>query len=106
MDYITLDNLNIQGGNFNTILLNKAAHVTIQNCDIDFSGFIGIQATSSLYTIINNNTINHSNSRGVYLFDWLVKNYATVSNNIISNTGLFGGMLGSTGEDDAGDGIV
>ncbi len=102
-DYIILDGLSVQGGNEETVDITDSDYINIQNCDIDFSGEIGIQTTDSKYTLIKDNIINNSNSNAISLLG-SNGDYATVSNNTLDNTGLFGGMLGDF--DDGGDGIV
>lgn len=101
-DYITFDNLSIEGGNWANIQLDSCNHVIIKNCSINYSGTIGISAQLASYMTISGDSIQNSLSQGIYArslaldngFVWMQDtcNYATISGNYIKNTALFAGM--------------
>jgi hypothetical protein len=87
---ITFDNLFFQGSNVVTLQLYDCRNVIVQNCQIDFSGASALQCRMAVNTMIQNNTINHSNDFGVKMDVHCTNAY--IGNNIIKNTGLFAGM--------------
>ena len=99
--YITFDNISFQGANTQSIQINHSPNVTIQNCDINFSGREGIfgsKTGSSLYLLIQNCTINHINNNGIDIPKVDFDN-ATIRLNTIKNCGVYYGMI------DRGDGV-
>lgn len=91
-EFITVDNLSFKGANTNAIYLANVSHITIQNCDIDFT-FNAISSTSgnhSSHIIIQNNTINHTNNNAITLAN--VYRNSLISDNVIKNTGVLIGM--------------
>lgn len=99
-NYITLDNLNLQGANVNIIHLQSTSYFTIQNCNISYSGREGIfgfysGGTVSDYFTLTNCTISEINNTGVFL-DLQFHN-VTISNNTFNNIAYLAGM-GGTGD--------
>jgi parallel beta-helix repeat protein len=93
-NYITFDNISFKGSNTQSIYLSNADYITIQNCDIDFSGSDAIFGTSeSTYLLINNSSIKNTNNNAISLGEQC--SYATITNNIIENTGIFPGLTTS-----------
>lgn len=89
-NYISLKNISFQGANKIAIKSLSSEHITIENCDINFSGVAGIDiGTSSNFMKINNCLINHSNDVGI-LNDTSAR--VTITNNQIKNSGTFAGM--------------
>jgi len=88
--YITIDGITFSGANRYVVYAdtNLYNHVTIQNCNVLFSGIIGIYYKGD-YLTINNCTISDSNSNGI---EMSYCNYATLTNSIVQNTGILTGM--------------
>jgi parallel beta-helix repeat protein len=95
-DYITVDNLSLQGANVAAVMATGTNHVTIQNCDINFSGSnaIMLDGVSSHFTV-NGNTINHSNSAAIQTQYLSTQTYSYIGYNAISNSGYIVGMGGN-----------
>ncbi len=96
-NYITFDNLSFTGANFDAFFIESCTHVTIINCNINFS-YNGIHGgnyggSSSANFILKNSTINHTNNNGIDLPSEFTS--AMVSNNLVKNTGVIPGMGGS-----------
>lgn len=91
-NYINFKNLNFEGSNKLSIAVIASTHVTIENCQINFSGQSGIETGSaSHYLTINNCKIFNSNDIGV-----LNDNSTNLSiyNSAFSKSGMFAGMGG------------
>jgi parallel beta-helix repeat protein len=89
--YVNIENLTIEGAN-NYCFYNDWAisNVSIQHCNISYSGIDGISMAGCHYLTVNSSTISNINDKAINLFyDDL---NSTISNNIISNTGLIPGM--------------
>ncbi|MFI5185217.1 MAG: right-handed parallel beta-helix repeat-containing protein [Chitinophagales bacterium] len=103
--YVTIDNLNLQGANNDAIRIIRSHHITVQNCDISFSGRDGIGgdgwAGNSSFLIVQNCSINYSNNGGIHC--WNDFTNAKIMNNVIQNSGIVAGM-GASG-DDAYEGV-
>lgn len=87
-DYLTFDNLNIQGSTLDLIYSDYATNLTIQNCTLNYAGangFIGASATNSL---IDNNIIKNCHKAGIYLN---TTTSATITNNKIESCGMIPG---------------
>jgi hypothetical protein len=99
IDYITFDNISFKGANHNALYFDQNDYITVQNCGIDFSGNCGIRGYRTQHLTANNNTINHSNDNGIFINGWYC-HYADISENTISNSGLFlgnGSCVGGSG---------
>jgi uncharacterized repeat protein (TIGR02059 family) len=99
-NYITFDNISFEGANIYAVQISNSGYVTVQNCNINFTGNIAVYGPwngTSPYCKITNNVINNSNNIAVKLDG--DHTYATVTNNTISNTGL---LIGMGGNSDAG----
>jgi parallel beta-helix repeat protein len=95
--YIVVDHLSIEGANKCGInITNYSNHVTIQNCDINFSGTwaLNIQAYST-YFILNNCNINYTNDSGIMIREG--SDNATLTNNLIQNTATIVGTFSTWG---------
>ena len=96
--YITFDNLTFLGANKNAFVILSSNNITIQNCNIDFTGIDAIWGnqnwgrSSGNFTLKNSN-INHTNNNAIILADEFTN--ALISHNVISNSGMIVGMGGS-----------
>ena len=89
-NYISFNDISLQGANKIGIKSLSSEHIAIENCDINFSGVAGIDlGTSSNFMKINNCIINHSNDIGI-LNDTSAR--VTITNNYVKNSGTFAGM--------------
>ncbi|RIH64425.1 T9SS C-terminal target domain-containing protein [Mariniphaga sediminis] len=90
--YIVIEDLALSGANdcgIYNYLSNTAHHITVKNCDINYSGKNGI-SLRKYFLIIENNKVYNSNVNGI-----VVKNckYGSfVRGNDIQNSGLFPGI--------------
>jgi hypothetical protein len=92
---ITIGNINFTGSNGETIAKpkdNSYSGITIKNCSIDFSGCnaINFNVGDNLNIFIDSCTISNTNSNGIVLGAGC--NYATITNNLLQNTGSIAGM--------------
>ncbi len=97
-NYVLFDNLTIQGSNKDAFVILSSAGITIQNCTIDYSGTDAIwgnqnNGSPSSNFILTNSTINHTNNNAINLASEFAG--ATITNNLIKNTGMINGMAGS-----------
>lgn len=97
---IVFDNIDFEGGNRYTIKINSGSQrITIQNCNVNYSGIFGICGQKSSYVSLISDGINYSHSGGLY-FQSLNEStlLADTCNNLsityctVKNTGLFAGM--------------
>ncbi len=92
-NYITIDNVAFEGANLYALQINNSDYVTVQNCRISFIGEDAIfgpwNGTSPFCKILNNN-ISNSNNNAINLMGDHTN--ATVTNNIVTNTGITIGM--------------
>lgn len=95
-NYIIFDGISFTGANGQAFYLGNAGHLTIQNCSFDFNynAIAGKQfGGSSSNFLINNCTFNHTNNNAIDLP--LEFAGATITNNIIKNTGMLEGGAAS-----------
>jgi len=95
-NYITIENLSIEGANVNAVQIRNSDYVTVQNCRINYTGDIAIYGPwhlTSPYCTIANNYISNSNNNAIYFSG--DHTYATISGNNIMNTGTIIGMGGN-----------
>jgi len=86
ISYITFNNISFKGSNKSAIYAGNNTYVTVKNCNIDFSGNIGLRFSYCNNTTLENNTINHSNDQGIAT--WSTSNNATITGNTVKNTEL------------------
>jgi parallel beta-helix repeat protein len=92
-NYITINNVDFKGSNVDSINMTNAANIKILNSNIEFSGLNAISGATVTNLIIENCTINNSNNKGIYLYNYLYyETNALIKSNIIENTGLLTGM--------------
>lgn len=89
-DYIVFENLSIHGGNKNSIFVWLDDYITIQSCEIDFSGNHGITANRSENLKILSNLITNCNDCAISIATYC--HNAIINGNTIENTGLMPGM--------------
>ncbi len=89
--YITIDNLNITGANTDAVSLNNhSSNITVQNCDVAFTGLNGVDSHDVTNVNVQNNTFTYVNYNGVGLFG--ASHYGTVVNNILKSINVLPGM--------------
>ena len=94
-NFITFDNINFQGSNTRTFAILSSANITIKNCNIDYNGkdaVFGNQnlgSPSSTFKLLTS-SIGYTNNIAVNLSDEFTG--ALISNNSITNTGMYDGM--------------
>ena len=99
VNYVTFKNIEFEGANNNSFYLENADYVTIDNCNINYSGAVGIYGhyLEGTNLTVKNCTINQSNDGAIGVYDW---HYATITDNVISNSGMIYGanrtLVGST----------
>lgn len=105
-NYITFDNISFQGSNKASMYLSTVQHITIQNCDFNFSGRDAIFGHygngNSTALDIENCTINNTNNSGINLYYPQFSN-SIIRSNTVKNCGLLPGM-GSNGFAGGGSG--
>ncbi len=90
---LVFDNLAVKGADSYGFRMNNSSNVTIQNCDVLFSGNTGISiAKGSVNLKIEDCKVSYSNSCGINLSKSI---NAIIRNNTIRNSGAIAGMGGS-----------
>jgi parallel beta-helix repeat protein len=99
-NYITIQDLTIEGGNARNIYLQGADNITVKDCKIRFSGANGVQANSSCdYVTIQDCEVIENNNVGLYIGGG---HHATITRNYLSKNGYYPGMGGSSDQDYSG----
>lgn len=88
-DYLTFDNLQIQGADSIGMYVQNSGHVTISNCDLNYMGKYGIyMGYQTNNVIVTGCTFNNTYDNAIFVngagTDWITNNY-------IKNTGLIMG---------------
>ena len=107
-DYIGFDGIALEGANVNAFDIGSSSHVTLQSCDIDFSGKTAIWGSSyyglnSDHFKLEASTIDHTNNDAIDLGGEFVD--AAIRHNTIRNTGLIGGMGIANGDETSYQGM-
>jgi parallel beta-helix repeat protein len=93
-DYITLDNLDLQGANSRIVDVGTSDYFTIQDCSISFSGYYGVygdyRTGSATHFLIDGSVVDNCNESAIEL--WNAFTYATISNNTIHDIATIAGM--------------
>ena len=91
-NHITFKNLHFEGSNKVTIYSNNSSFISIENCDINYSGLSAIEiGSTSHYFTVNNCKITNSNDIGI------INDNSTnlaILNSSFSKTGVLPGMGG------------
>jgi hypothetical protein len=87
--YLTISDLCFRGSNSTSLNLNSSNNITVQNCDILFSGIDGI-TTQGISTTIDNNVVRYANDIGIKLGG--SSSNSEVTNNILTGIGIIPGM--------------
>ena len=92
-DNLMFDNLSVKGADSYGFRISNSNNVTIQNCDVLFSGNTGISIVKkSANAKIENCNILYSNSCGINLSTGI---NSIIRNNVVRNSGAIAGMGGS-----------
>ena len=89
-NYISFYGLSFQGGNHEAFCLHNARYVTIEHCDVDFSGRNGITASGCPYLRIAHSVFNHTNNDAMDVR--FGNDHVVVEWNVIKNVALIPGM--------------
>lgn len=89
--FISVNNLQLEGGNIFGFFSNDAGDITVSNCVINFCGAKGIASWNNSNTVFDNNLINFSLENAIDNTSRFKAN-SSITGNIIKNTGLFPGM--------------
>jgi ribosomal protein L14 len=93
--YISFDNIALQGANARSFSIINSNNITINACDIFYSGQDAVNANSGCSNIaVTNSNISYSNFNGIVASG---SSAWTITGNTISNTAAVAGM-GGTGE--------
>jgi uncharacterized repeat protein (TIGR02059 family) len=98
-NYITFDNISFEGANVYAIQISNSNYITVKNCSINFTGGTAIYGPwngTSLNCVITNSTITNSNNSGIKLNGDHAN--ASITNNIVKNSGTIIGMGGNGDE--------
>ena len=90
--YLTFSNLTLQGANVNAFWMPNSNHITIRNCNVNFSGRNAVNCNSNCNNMsVLNSNFNWSNSNTLFCYSptW------TITGDTIINTGATAGMGGS-----------
>ena len=91
-NYITFDDLTIEGANNHGIDIQNSNYDTIHNCIIHYGGAEGIYGNACSYLTITSNNIDNNNDDGIYLETSCT--HHTITYNTITNSGMILGMGG------------
>lgn len=91
-NYITIDNIRIEGFNANGISIDGGRNILIKHCDILFTGEAAVRMVGCHYSRVENCTIRNSLNNAIFLGS---SHNDTIVNNLILNTSLIAGMGGS-----------
>lgn len=92
VSYVTIDGIAFVGANSSALNVSTSGTgITIQNCDINFSGVNAITNYNSTYLLFQNNTVNYTNDDAIRLGNGATN--ASILNNTIKGSGIYPGML-------------
>ena len=89
-NYVTIDNISINGADKIGMQIDNSTGVIIQNCDVNNSGIDGINGEYTNDLRMLSNTVNNSLNNGVNLVYYAYGDI--VRGNVIKNSGVFAGM--------------
>ena len=94
--YLTFDHISFTGANSSAFYIGSSDNLSLQNISMNFNynGILGQNwGSSSANFVFQNSNINHTNNNALNLPGEFTG--ATISNNVIQNTGMIAGMGGS-----------
>lgn len=95
-NYIKISDISFEGANTKAVYANNVVSMSMDSCNISFSGTYAVQLNQMGDDIqFNNNTISNSVNNAVSISSKLNDSYCTIRNNVITNTGMIAGMSGS-----------
>jgi len=94
-NYITIDGIAFEGGNYAAIHRYQTSYNIVRNCDFNFSGCYGIYGQTDIYGTTENNTFRNCLNIGLY-FD-INGHHQTIRNNKVYDIGLIAGMGNNEG---------
>ncbi len=83
---ITIENLGLEGGHQYAVFNSGGSNVTVQNCDIRYVSYVGIDLTGSGF-LVRNNLIRDCLNNGID-----VDGGVSIVSNTVKNCGMFPGM--------------
>ncbi len=89
-NYVTFSNITFTGANSYTFNLTNSNNITVNNCNINFTGIDGVKALSSNYFRLANTTVYNSNNDGINMY-WNCNN-TVIQYDTLKNTALIAGM--------------
>ena len=89
-NYITIDGLAFEGGNYAAIHRYQTNYNIVRNCDFNFLGCYGIYGQTDSYSTTEKNNFRNCLEMGLY-FD-INGHHQTIINNSLSDVGLIPGM--------------
>ncbi len=89
-NYITFNNITFQGANSYAFNLTHANNITVNNCNVNFTGIDAVNAISCNYFRLEYCEIYNTNNNGTNLY-WNC-NYTVIQNDTLKNTALIAGM--------------
>ena len=92
---VVMDGIALSGVNADAIAIHLSNHITIENCNISFSGINGIFIRESSFVKIDHTVINDSCNDGLYS---IKTDKIIISNNKMINSGMISGMGGNGGD--------
>lgn len=106
-NWITYDNLTIEGANTYLLEVRHGQHIVIQNCLLHFAGKTAMYAnnfaSASDIVLVNNNVISDNNESALKILPF--SDVWTVTNNTINNTGMIPGMGSIADQQNTADAI-
>ena len=91
--HISFNNLIFNGANVNAFKINGGQNLQISNCEINFSGVNGVDASATTGLKITNSILSFSHSGALYLNPAVSE--TIIQGNMIRNTATMAGMAGS-----------
>ena len=90
-DNINFTDLSFEGSAAATFRIQNAVNISLQHCDIAYSGFYAIKDSNCVNLVINGCSINKTNNSAI---EGYACTHAVITNNTIRNTGMLAGMGG------------
>ena len=100
-NFITINNITLEGADMCAIALEKTNHITIRNCSINYSGRIAIVNKGTHFTTVDNCNFNHTynnvlSNEGPYSYKGPkgqddLPDHEIITHNTIKNTGVIAG---------------